>query len=122
MHKTILAATLAVVLLAGCSSSPENAEANSQPVADPLDTAPASPSTTTSSATTPTPSPTDETHKLGDTIDTPGGSSVTAYEYKVVTDVADHRIGAIDVEVCVGDGNTPEGVYVTTEFWSAVSD
>ncbi len=55
-------------------------------------------------------------------MERPQDGSVTAYEYRVVDDVADHRIGAIDVEVCVGNGDPSTGAYVTTEFWSAVSD
>ena len=117
MPRISLAATLAVtLLLVGCASEPEAAETNSS-----LDEF-AMESEGTETSATPTPTPTKEIHALGETVERPAGASVTAHDYRVVTDVADHRVGAIDVEVCVGDENLPEGAYVTTEFWSASSD
>lgn len=117
MSRKSLAATLAAtLLLVGCASASEKAGTNSS-----LDETAADSSPTEASAT-PTPTQTKEIHGLGDTVDRPAGASVTAHDYRVVTDVADHRVGAIDVEVCVGDENLPEGAYVTTEFWSALSD
>ncbi|GAA1953388.1 hypothetical protein GCM10009689_38110 [Brevibacterium antiquum] len=112
-----LLATLAasILVVTGCSSPANTAKADAQPAAD-------SPDSASTETPTPTETPTEATHTLGDTIDLPQGASVTAHVYRVVTDVADHRVGAIDIEVCVGNENTPEGVYVTTDFWSVVSD
>lgn len=117
MPRKFLAVTLsAILLLAGCASAPEETGTNT-----PLDES-ATDSMATEAPATPTPTPTKEVHELGETVDRPAGASVTAHDYRVVTDVADHRVGAIDVEVCVGDENLPEGAYVSTEFWSASSD
>lgn len=117
MPRKFLAFTLsATLLLAGCASAPEKTKANTPSGETATD------SVVTEAAATPTPTPTKEVHELGETVDRPAGASVTAHDYRVVTDVADHRVGAIDVEVCVGDENLPEGAYVTTEFWSASSD
>ena len=88
--------------------------------ADSSASAPSSAATPASPA--PSPSPTRLVHQLGDSVSRPSGGSVTAHDYRIVTDVADHSVGAIDIEVCVGHEDAPEGVYVTTEFWSAVSE
>lgn len=117
MQKTILGTTLsALILLAGCSSAPTDDDDDSR-AADSQASAPVA-------ATTPSPTPTEEVHELGDTVPHPNGGSYTAYDYRVVSDVADHKVGAIDVEICIGDGDgySDDTPYVTTEFWTAVSD
>ena len=91
------------------SSATPTATQNSSPApADPVDTANAAPADTTHSV-----------HSLGETVDTPGGSSVTAYDYRVITTPGDEREGVLEVKVCIGDPvEGYEGGSVLTEFWS----
>ena len=118
MRKAVFAATLsAALLLAGCSAVADED--------DGLDRAADSKYTQASSSATETMlSPAKQVHELGDTLSHPNGGSYTAHDYRVVSDVAGHKVGAIDVEICIGDGDcySDSTPYVTTDFWTAVSD
>ncbi|OFL64177.1 MULTISPECIES: hypothetical protein [unclassified Brevibacterium] len=61
---------------------------------------------------------------IGDTVDDEEGGSITAHGYRVTTDTLGKKVGAVDIEVCLGP-DVPAGVedaegHVTTDYWSAV--
>lgn len=123
MTKPFLAILAALSLaLAGCSAPADTTSDNVNSVDDQPDS---QATTTPATAETPssTPSATTESantvHALGETIDTPGGSSVTAYDYRVITTPGDEREGVLEVKVCIGDPvEGYEGGSVLTDFWS----
>nr|BFF07282.1 hypothetical protein GCM10023233_22510 [Brevibacterium otitidis] len=109
-------ATTALLVLAGCSTQPGGSSA-SEPTHE----------QETSAVVTPAPAVTPAGPvrvKVGETVDDTDGGTLTAHEYRVVTDLADHTVGAIDIEVCV-TGNPPAAAqdvtpYVSTEYWSVI--
>ena len=76
-------------------------------------------SQTTTGAESTTPLPT--TRQLGESVTLSNGNSVTAHEYRVVSDTSDHTSGAIDIEVCTGEENISPTSFETTEPWSVIS-
>lgn len=100
MRRTLtpIVATTALLVLAGCSTQPGGSSA-SEPTHE----------QETSAVVTPAPAVTPAGPvrvKVGETVDDTDGGTLTAHEYRVVTDLADHTVGAIDIEVCV-TGNPP---------------
>src|SRR5699024_9635505 len=118
MPKKFLATLMpATLILAGCGSSVSSTKADTDTVDDLPDTqqatAPAGPTSTANAQSAST------THALGDTVDTPGGSSVTAYDYRDINTPGDDREGVHEVKVCIGDpAEGYDGASVLTEFWS----
>lgn len=119
MPKKFLATLVpAALILAGCGSSASSTKADTETVGEvPPDSqqasAPAAPTSTANAQSAST------IHALGDTVDTPGGSSVTAYDYRVITTPGDEREGVLEVKVCIGDPTEGyDGASVLTEFWS----
>lgn len=115
MPKRLLATLVAVpITLAGCSAS----------AASPSDSVNNPPAAQDAESSTPTAEqaaaePANAIHPLGETVDTPGGSSVTAYDYRVITTPGDDREGVLEVKVCVGDPvEGYSGSSVLTELWS----
>jgi hypothetical protein len=118
MPKKLLATLVpAALVLTGCGSSVSSTEADTDTVDEVQDTQQASaPAATTSTADAQSAS---TIHAFGDTVDTPGGSSVTAYDYRVITTPGGEREGVLEVKVCIGDPvEGYDGGSVLTEFWS----
>src|SRR5699024_4647822 len=103
--------------LACCGSSVSSTKADTDAVDDLPDTQQASaPAATTSTADS---QPASTIHVFGDAVDTPGGSSVTAYDYRVITTPGGEHEGVLEVKVCIGDPvEGYDGGSVLTEFWS----
>ncbi|WP_313420582.1 hypothetical protein [Brevibacterium casei] len=108
---TILSST---IILAGCSSSGNSADSAVEPVAKEAETQQsetASPAAADASAS--------EIHALGETVESPSGGSLTAYDYRVVTTPGGEREGMLEVKVCIGPPEEGyDGASVLTDFWS----
>ena len=114
--RTIRCAALAVaggLLFAGCGG-----ESAKQP--------PQEPSAADEQPTveeTPDPEPTNDDGpvllELGEPHELANGYTVTAFEHRAVTDMADNNVGAIDVEVCIDNTFTsPEEWH--SSFWTVI--